>query len=313
MRDPMPMGRTNVLAHTSLSDFRSPLGHIYLPGASIKGSIRAAFRTRYSSERCLDGKLFGGCNEQGDAFPGQFIVSDLKLDNEQDVAVVSSADGTQQLLSAGAVFSGRVAFREELSGHDTNTLLSGLLSVEAQGLGRKDERRGLLGRCRVEITGRKGLARVFISYSHESDQHDVWVDQLCERLISDQIDAVLDRRVFKELKEGRHVPEPLLNEYMNQGVKDADRILAVFTPTYKLKAEDPARGVYKEQVLLMSELKADPRLKRYLGILRAGNPVASKPSLLVDVLTFDFRGPEWNELSYKWMISEILGNSGTAH
>jgi SEFIR domain len=66
--------------------------------------------------------------------------------------------------------------------------------------------------------------KVFISYSHDSPEHQHHVLTLAERLREDGIDARIDRYADD--------PEEGWPMWMRNQVSEADRVLLVFTETY---------------------------------------------------------------------------------
>ena len=65
---------------------------------------------------------------------------------------------------------------------------------------------------------------VFISYSHDSDEHLEWVRQLAERLGSDGIEVVFDQQDL------RIAMSP--TSFMEDSLASCDRVLLVVTEAY---------------------------------------------------------------------------------
>ena len=80
--------------------------------------------------------------------------------------------------------------------------------------------------------------RVFISYSHDSEQHRERVLALSERLRLDGIETILDRYVNGSPSEG-------WPRWMLDGLDAANRVLLICTPTYYRRFrghEEPGKG-----------------------------------------------------------------------
>ncbi|MFT6338479.1 MAG: hypothetical protein ACI86M_003531 [Saprospiraceae bacterium] len=92
----------------------------------------------------------------------------------------------------------------------------------------------------------RAVATVFISYSWDSDEHKEWVFGLANKLVDEGVNVLLDRY---DLRPGKSLPH-----FVETSIKNADRILVIFTPNYKLKAEKRAGGVGYEYSILNSEL-----------------------------------------------------------
>ena len=72
--------------------------------------------------------------------------------------------------------------------------------------------------------------RVFLSYSHDSEPHKAWVRRLAERLRQGGVEVTLDQW---DMRPGADVVR-----FMEQGIRDADRVLMVCTANYVAKAEE---------------------------------------------------------------------------
>jgi hypothetical protein len=77
--------------------------------------------------------------------------------------------------------------------------------------------------------------KVFISYSHETQQHKDWVRSLASALRANGIDAVLDQW---DLSAGQDIAA-----FMAGGIRTADRVLLICTDAYLSKAEAGTGGV----------------------------------------------------------------------
>src|SRR5208283_2970730 len=87
---------------------------------------------------------------------------------------------------------------------------------------------------------------VFISYSHDSDQHKAWVRELGRSLCGNGVDVILDSF---ELLGGQDAPD-----YMSQGIQRADRVLCVCTDNYVERAEKGEGGAGFEGMVITAEL-----------------------------------------------------------
>ena len=76
---------------------------------------------------------------------------------------------------------------------------------------------------------------VFISYSHDNDEHKQWVRKLASDLRNNGIDVILDQWDIG--------PGDDLTAFMEKGVTSADRVLVVSSPRYVQKANVGEGGV----------------------------------------------------------------------
>ena len=120
---------------------------------------------------------------------------------------------------------------------------------------------------------------VFISYSHDSPVHKLWVANLASRLLKDGINVYLDQW---DLRLGDSIVS-----FAEKGISAATYVLLICSDTYSKKAEKSIGGVGYEKTIISSELiKKTDRIK-YVPIIR-NNPKKILPSFLSDRLYLDF-------------------------
>ncbi|MCX6883795.1 MAG: toll/interleukin-1 receptor domain-containing protein [Verrucomicrobia bacterium] len=101
---------------------------------------------------------------------------------------------------------------------------------------------------------------VFISYSHDSEEHKAWVLMLAERLIGAGVGVILDRWDVG--------PGDDLVKYMRQAVSRADRVLMICTAEYVRKADGGEGGVGYEAMVVDGELVRDQGENKFIPVLR---------------------------------------------
>jgi hypothetical protein len=145
---------------------------------------------------------------------------------------------------------------------------------------------------------KEGVETVFISYSWDTEEHKKWVLDLADKLVKEGVNVILDRY---ELRPGKSLPH-----FVETAIKKADRILIVFTPNYKLKAEKRAGGVGYEYSIMNSELyKNQTNNERIIPVLRNGNSTDSIPEFMQQYIHIDMRNDEKYENSYTDLLREI--------
>src|SRR5450631_2902205 len=102
--------------------------------------------------------------------------------------------------------------------------------------------------------------KVFISYSHESPEHDDRVLTLCNRLRAEGFDAVIDQFVIGFPAEG-------WPRWESRMIQDADFVIAVCTETYHRRFElmEPVgigKGVKSEGLLIVNQMSSDDSLNK---------------------------------------------------
>lgn len=136
--------------------------------------------------------------------------------------------------------------------------------------------------------------RVFISYSHDNHFHKDWVLNLATRLIANGVNILLDQW---DLNLGSNLPR-----FIESGLTEADRILAVCSENYVSKANNIEGGVGYEKMILTAKLFED--LSTDLIVPIVCSPSASKlvPTFLNGHMYIDFR----DELAYEEKYAELL-------
>ncbi len=139
---------------------------------------------------------------------------------------------------------------------------------------------------------------VFISYSWDSESHKEWVLNLAKTLMENGIDVILDRFYL-------HVGSKFSN-IIEEGLLKADAIIAVFTPNYRLKAENQSGGVGHEYSIIKAEFYNQQSEKRFIPILREGTPNESVPSFVREFLWVDFTEDSKYEAKCAELIEGLL-------
>lgn len=92
--------------------------------------------------------------------------------------------------------------------------------------------------------------RVFISYSHSSPEHELWVEQLGTFLRSSGMDARLD---IWHLRRGMDLPQFMTNE-----LALADRVVLVSDEKYAEKADGRVGGVGWKTMIVQGDIAQQP-------------------------------------------------------
>ena len=261
-------------------------GNYIIPASSIKGAIRQVFNRLNSktNNRISEDKVFGGRQNDGNFYSSSFYVSDLVCQGVEKNIVIQNlcfakikrnkpdieSITHQSALATGSEFLGKIIFNEEPTGFERSVVLSSLLDFQNIGM-----RNSLgYGSCDIQILNQTNTI-VFFSYSWEDTSHMDWVRKLAMKLMANGLDVLLD-----QLSPSFNVnaPQNEINEWMKQCIQNSDKILAIFTPVYKKKADLGLGGVGYEYMHLQSENELiSQKLQRYIGVLRKGNLIESVP------------------------------------
>ncbi|HLM88539.1 MAG TPA: SEFIR domain-containing protein [Streptosporangiaceae bacterium] len=142
--------------------------------------------------------------------------------------------------------------------------------------------------------------RVFLSYSHDSDEHAEHVLALADALCDRGIDVILDRYVHPPPAEG-------WPRWMDRNLDEAQFVLMVCTETYRRRVmdrEEPGKGlgVRWEGGLIYNRIYHDqPSGSRFIPALLPGSEPAHIPNPVLGhtyyrVATFDLNDPGFEAL-----------------
>ncbi len=123
------------------------------------------------------------------------------------------------------------------------------------------------------------IPRVFISYSHDSEEHKEWVAKLAQKLNSIGIWVLFDQW---DTNLGSD-----LHHFMNSGIKNSDRILAICTEKYNDKSEENQGGAAYERMLMTPELFRNTASTKIIPVVR-GAQEPKTPSYLTSRFYIDF-------------------------
>ena len=168
------------------------------------------------------------------------------------------------------------------------------------GRSEKAERRALCqkaGRNSEQAECASGPPHIFVSYTHENPEHKRWVSQLAYDLRSNGVDTVLDQW---DIQLGDDV-----TLFMEHGIRDADRVLLVCTPTYARKANEGQGGVGYERLVVTGELAARIDTNKFICVLRAGTKEESIPAFAQTRLFVDFTSDATYKVSLEDMLRDI--------
>lgn len=120
------------------------------------------------------------------------------------------------------------------------------------------------------------IIKVFISYCWEDNinqDHKTWVRNLADRLIDNGIEVILDQY---DIRLGNN-----MNFFMENSIKNADKILVIFSPDYKARAENRRGGAGYEYSILNSELYNNQiNNERIIPVIRLGDVETSIPAFM---------------------------------
>ncbi|AXV82125.1 toll/interleukin-1 receptor domain-containing protein [Ralstonia solanacearum] len=143
------------------------------------------------------------------------------------------------------------------------------------------------------------IPSVFISYSHDSEQHKAWVRRLAEEIRQHGVNATLDQW---DLSLGQDIAT-----FMQKGILDADRVLLVCSETYVRKAEAGVGGVGFERLIVTSEVVQNIDTRKFIPLVRANASEPFIPRFLGPRLYINFNDDATYEVKREELLRELLG------
>lgn len=138
---------------------------------------------------------------------------------------------------------------------------------------------------------------VFVSYSHDSQEHKQWVLDFATRLRNSGIDAILDQW---DLGPGGDLPH-----FMEQGIEKSSRIIMICTERYVQKANAGAGGVGYEKMIVTADLLKQIDSRRIVPVIRQRSlPVL--PAFLGSKLYVDLSTAEDFETGFDQLLRDLL-------
>lgn len=164
-------------------------------------------------------------------------------------------------------------------------------------LGLTSAQENIIKSTRIEALP-EGTPVVFISYSWDDNDHEAWVLKLASVLSDNGVSVILDKY---ELRAGRN-----LIHFMEQAIKRANKVIVVFTPNYKLKAEHRKGGVgYEYSILNAGLYKNQTENDKIIPVLRKGTQDESIPEFMQQFIHLDLRNDEKFDGSCTDLLREI--------
>lgn len=149
----------------------------------------------------------------------------------------------------------------------------------------------------IKPTGIPFVKKVFLSYSHDSKEHDAWVSQLADSLRPRGIKVITD----KDITFGQDT-----NHFMEQSIADADRVLIIVTKKYKEKADGRMAGVGYETGVITGELVNDQNTIKFVPVIREGDGNQYYPRYLGNRWGADLKSSECYDEVFNKLVNDIL-------
>ncbi len=140
--------------------------------------------------------------------------------------------------------------------------------------------------------------KVFISYSHDSEELKNWVLQLGTRLRENGVNIILDRW---NIKLGTDIAA-----FMEKGLSKSNRVICICSKIYVKKADKGFGGVGYEKQIMTAELILDQDSNWIIPLIK-NNPTKRKtPTFLGGRKYISFEEPQLYEIKYEELLRDLL-------
>ena len=146
----------------------------------------------------------------------------------------------------------------------------------------------------IENISNNETPKVFISYSWDDEIHKDWVLILADKLTAKGVYVFFDRY---DLHAGKD-----LTHFMDSSVREANKVLLILTPNYKLKAEKRQGGVGVEYSMITAEIFSNQQSDKFIPIVRLGKRDDCIPTFIKSKIDIDMS----NDSKFDENFEELL-------
>ena len=140
---------------------------------------------------------------------------------------------------------------------------------------------------------------VFISYSHDSDEHKAWVLKLASDLRSHGVNAILD---IWDLRLGSD-----LRFFMENGLSEANLVLCICSEQYVKKVDSGKGGSGYEGMIMTQSFLKNANTEFIISIVRNNTAVQKVPLAFGSKLYIDFSDDSQYVARYQELLERIYG------
>ena len=141
--------------------------------------------------------------------------------------------------------------------------------------------------------------KLFISYSHDDDEHMAWVKKFVEDLRAEGFEVEYDQ----DNKLGAS-----WTRFMTKGIAKNERVLVIGTPEYAKRSKKSSGGTAFETSIININLLQNLDTEKFVSILRKGTYQKSFPILLGDRNGVDFRDDAKYDARMKELVAKLAQN-----
>lgn len=143
------------------------------------------------------------------------------------------------------------------------------------------------------------IPKVFVSYSHDNQEHKDWVLKLSTQLIAHGVDVILDQFDL-------HIGSDL-RFFMEQGLNASTMVLCICSESYVNKVNNGIGGSGYEGMIITQELLSNANAEFIIPIVRNNNSNKKVPIALGSKLYIDFSDDNNYFDNYCKLLEKIHG------
>lgn len=148
------------------------------------------------------------------------------------------------------------------------------------------------------MNSKKAAPQVFISYSHDNEEHKDWVLQLATRLRSNWVDVILDRWNLSLWSD--------IASFMEKWLSDANRIICICSENYVNKANEGKGWSGYEKSIITGELVKDQNTNWVIPLIKNNDSENKVPRFLSSRMYISFQEPKMYDTKYEELLRDIL-------
>lgn len=156
----------------------------------------------------------------------------------------------------------------------------------------------------VSTQGLREPRRVFISYSWDGKEHELWVKRLTAELRRHNIESILDKYDL--------LPGEETTAFMERGIARSGCVVLICSENYTKKADSRRRGVGYETIILSEEFRrAQKKRTRFIPVVRDNSLAAKLPRYLGSTVYVEMSGKNWRGEPMLKLVRAIERGMGT--
>ncbi len=140
--------------------------------------------------------------------------------------------------------------------------------------------------------------KVFASYSHDSDEHKQWVLKLCNKLVENGVDVMLDQW---DVRLGTD------QTFFMEKLSTADRVLMICTDAYVKKADNREGGVGYEGLIITEQIAEDVKTDKFIPVIRQSSNERKMPIFLGKRQYIEFTDDDRFDEKFNELLHDIHG------